>query len=149
MKSSVSNYSRNNQFCALRRWLCKWRHKGDIKNRSKNAVSEPIFFNTSLSNWWFWIIEVSFVFLLIFLFTELKNDAIYSFKLAVGRLFRRRLIIVKSRHIAMGSCFFAICFNRLQSWRGNGEKKFWGRGVKPLSEFTYDIWVVFLCLYLS
>ena len=30
-------------FFAQCRWLCKWRHRGDIKNRPKNAAFRPVF----------------------------------------------------------------------------------------------------------
>ena len=62
----------------------------------KNAVSEPVFSDTSLLNRWFWVNEVSWVSLLISSSTELLYSAIYSFELAVGRLFRHCLIFVIS-----------------------------------------------------
>ena len=65
----------------------------------KNAVSKPVFSDTSLLNRWFWVNEVSWVSLLISSSTELLYSAIYLFELAVGRLFRHCLIFVISCHV--------------------------------------------------
>ena len=51
----------------------------------------------ALPIWWFWLNELSLVSLLISPFAELIYDAIHWCKLAVGRLFRCRLILVKDR----------------------------------------------------
>ena len=93
--SLVWNSNTFDQLYALSIWLCKWRQWGDIKSRTKNSVSGPLFFNTWLPERLYWIDELSYGSLRIFLFTALIYDAIHSWKLAVGRLFRCRLILVK------------------------------------------------------
>ena len=100
--SLVWNSNTFDQLYALSIWLCKWRQWGDIKSRTKNPVSGPLFFSTWLPERLYWIDELSYGSLRIFPFTKLIYDEIYSWTLAVRRLFRRRLIYVKSRQDRLG-----------------------------------------------
>ena len=54
--SLVWNSNTFDQLYALSIWLCKWRQWGDIKSKTKNSVSGPLFFYLTsrkvIMDWW-------------------------------------------------------------------------------------------------